>query len=325
MASSAIKQEAVKLHIKITELEDKRATLRMENKTKLTPAEEREDLLAKIKQQNTEISAAERQLMDLQKQTVKAEEELEQLENELEENQTDKQAKYKEYRKHEEAMEQFMVGFEDNRRDESAKLEKMEETVVTSLEIISSGTDSDVNFAVEDEKSILEAFSYDDESNFETLCQQYSRMKRTLAKMESMQDKYRVELEDLRRSIEKRQEDLASLDDIDGLKAKAEAKQESLKNDLKSLKTKEPDVKRTFEKAQREYEEIKGKLEKNDVYKQITALEDSLELLKQSNRSIKSFMEEQGDKANYGGLKSDTLQLVNKYNKFIKENTTAIY
>lgn len=60
----------------------------------------------------------EQQISDLSEQISRHHDEGNQLDQELEENQSEKNVKYRDLRKREEAMDQFLQSFEDNKQQE---------------------------------------------------------------------------------------------------------------------------------------------------------------------------------------------------------------
>ncbi|XP_012272286.1 intraflagellar transport protein 74 homolog [Orussus abietinus] len=331
IALSQVKQEAVKLHVKILETEEKVEKLRAEERNKLTPEEEREHLLSKVKQDNTDIAAAERQIADAKKRTVELEQELEQLETELEESQSEKQIKYKELRKREEVMEQFMSTFERTKKEELEKLEKLEATVVERLEAISNNIDGEAYLTLGEETALLnlqptqeyQVLSAD--QNLESLGKEHARLQQVLIKMESMEKRLKTELMNLNEKIKKQQSELVTLEDLDGLKARYEMKREKLLAEKEELRASEPSCIKKLKAVEEEHMVIKERLNKNETYRQISSLEGKLEKLKQDNKSMEEFIGEERNRANYAPLKDHTFNLVARCNHVLMDIMKPVY
>lgn len=75
-----IRQEAVRLYYKLHEREERKAALIAEEKTRATPAQEKETLLQKMKEDNAEMVAMERQIIQINDQIKKKKEEVELIE-----------------------------------------------------------------------------------------------------------------------------------------------------------------------------------------------------------------------------------------------------
>lgn len=74
-----VKQEAVRLYSTLEELEGRRDQLREEERNRLSPGEEREKLLARVRQDNSEIAAMERASAELREHIRQAQLNLQQV------------------------------------------------------------------------------------------------------------------------------------------------------------------------------------------------------------------------------------------------------
>ncbi|XP_015520554.1 intraflagellar transport protein 74 homolog isoform X1 [Neodiprion pinetum] len=334
IALSQAKQEAVKLLVKISEVEGKRDKLREEEKNRLSPEEERIQLLAKVKQDNADVAAAERQTAELKRRIAEAEHELEQLETDLEECQSARHVKYKEMRKREEAMEQFMATFDRSKHEELERLDKLETTIVEHLTQISNCVSSDTHLTPGDELAILNiqhAISEDPDvpinvdQTIEGLSSEHTRLQQNLIKMQSLEKRLKVELTELKEKIGKKQSELLVLEDLDGLKARFEQKREEMIAERAKLREREPSIKQELASVRGEYEEIKSQLDKNETYVQISSLEDKLEKLKQNNETLQKFIREERERVDYNAIKSRALELVDRYNVKLRESVKGIH
>ncbi|XP_076245321.1 intraflagellar transport protein 74 homolog [Calliopsis andreniformis] len=330
IALSPLKQEAVKLHLKIIEAEEKRNKLQEEEKHRISPEEEKENLLQKIKQDNMDIAAAEAQLFEKNKRIQEMEQELEQLETDIEDTQSEKQVKYRELRKREEIMEQFMSSFEQNKEDETNKLHKLEETIVEHLENISSVSDIDVDLISGDEMSILNSIPFDNDGDnndrsLEGLTKQNLKLQQVLSKMEILEQKLKTEFDDLNERLNKKDNKMTALGNLDNLKAELTIKQDQLKSDCELLNEQHLKYEEELKSVQLEYDEIKERLEHNDIYRDINVLENTLEKLIEEHTNIRDFIIMQKERGNYGPIKADALNLMTSYNTMLKENLKTIY
>lgn len=328
IALSSIKQEAVKLEIKIAEAKEKRSKLLDEQKNKMSPDEEREHLLTRVKQDNMDIVAAERKIAETENKIREVEQELEQLETDFEDNQSEKQIKYNELRKREEAIEQFMPNFEQSKEEELKKLSNLEDKIVESLRKLAYATDHDINqLSLNDEMAIFnipaENVSKADQS-FEELSKEHIKLKQSLIKMESLEKKLNNELSELTEKIKQKENELIVLEDLEGLKARSEAEHEELIMQRQELKNRQPEREKELLAVRKEYEELKTELEKNDLYLQISALEDKFEKLNRDNEDIMSSIKESENQMNYQSLKEQVFVLLEKYNSLLKDNVKSI-
>lgn len=79
LSMSRVKQEAVHLHARLSEAENRRNQLLAEEQTRASPAQERESLLQRVKEDNAETASMERQLAELRETSRRRQEELDLL------------------------------------------------------------------------------------------------------------------------------------------------------------------------------------------------------------------------------------------------------
>lgn len=70
----------MRLHHKLKEAEERKVSVLEEERTRSTPAQEREQLLQRVKDDNAEMAAMERQIGEIRDQIYKKQQELEQIE-----------------------------------------------------------------------------------------------------------------------------------------------------------------------------------------------------------------------------------------------------
>ncbi|XP_017767616.1 PREDICTED: intraflagellar transport protein 74 homolog [Eufriesea mexicana] len=329
---SPLKQEAVKLYLKIIETEEKRDKLREEEKHRVSPEEEKEKLLQKIKQDNMDIAAAEAQLIEKKKQMQETEQKLEQLETDIEDNQSEKQIKYKELRKREEMIEQFMDSFEQNKDDETKKLHKLEDTVVEHLENISNMLNIDINFIGSDETAILNNLPFyneheyvNNDKSFEQLTKENLKLQQVFSEMELLEHKLKTEFDELNEKMNNKENKSIVSNDLNNLKAKLTLKEGQLITEYEQVKHQQLEYEEEIKTIQFECDEIKQRLESNDVYVQINVLENTLEKLLEEHKTIEDFIAKEKERGNYSAVKEDTFNSINNYNSILKENLKPIY
>ncbi|XP_043257172.1 intraflagellar transport protein 74 homolog [Colletes gigas] len=329
IALSPLKQEAVKLHLKILEMEEKRGKLQQEERHRISPEEEKEKLLHKIKQHNIDIAAAEALLTEKKKRIQETEQELEQLETDIEDNQSEKQIKYKELRKREEIMEQFMCSFEQNKQVETKKLYELETTVIEYLKDISNILDVDVDFVGGDEMAILNSVSshneYNKDQSLEGLRKENLKSQQILSKMKMLEQKLKVEFTDLNEKINNKENKLMVLEDVDSLKTKLTIQEKQLTAKCDQLKEQQSKYEQELEEILLEYNEIKQHLQRNEIYAEINTLESTVEKLTEEHEKIRNFIVKLKERGNYGPVKENTFSSVTNYNIILKESLKIIY
>lgn len=110
--------EATRLLSKLNELVIKRNTLRDEEANRLSPAQEREKLISEVRANNQALTSMNRQMKLIEDQLSDKREQLSQIEQDLEEGNSERHAKYKELKRRDETMTAFMDTFRVNMENE---------------------------------------------------------------------------------------------------------------------------------------------------------------------------------------------------------------
>ncbi|EFN61788.1 Intraflagellar transport protein 74-like protein [Camponotus floridanus] len=332
IALSQLKQEAVKLQVRIIEAEEKRDKLREEEGKRLSPEDEKEQLLQKIKRDNTDIAATEAQIAEKEKKVMELEQQLEQLETDMEDNHSEKQTKYQELRKREEMMEEFMSTYEQNKQEELEKLSKLEREIVEKLEAVANAVENNEYLTEAEETAILrDKFSYNDyeighrDDDFDELKKDYMIMQQTFNKLRILEEKLQLESKQMKEKLKKQQSELIVLEDLDGLKTRNEFERDGLIAEREGLVTEETICEDDLKLLQTEYNELKERLEKYPVYPEINNLEEKLEKLKEDNKKNKEFIIKEKERVNYEPFKEKALKLIKDYNVILQENLKSLY
>lgn len=111
LSSSQPRLEAFRLQSKLAGLLSKRASLREEEATRLSPAQEREKLIAEVRSNNQALTSLSRQLKLTEDQLNEKRELLLQVEHDLEEGNSERHAKYRELKRRDETMTAFLDTF----------------------------------------------------------------------------------------------------------------------------------------------------------------------------------------------------------------------
>lgn len=327
IALSQLKQEAVKLQVRIIEAEEKRDRLREEERKRLSPEDEKEQLLQKIKRDNADIAATEAQIAEKEKKMTELEQQLEQLEADIEDNQSEKQVKYQELRRREEMMEDFMSMYERNKQEEMEKLEKLEKEIVDKLKAVANAVENNEYLTEAEEAAILrDKLPYNDyevthrDNDFEELKKDYATMQQMFNRLRILEEKLHVESKQLKEKLKKQQSELIALEDLDGLKTRNELKRDELITEREELVSEEMVCEEELKSLRTEYDELKEQLAKYTMYPEISNLENKLEKLKEDNNKIKELIAEEKMRVNYEPLKEKAFKLINDYSALLQDN-----
>lgn len=332
IALSPLKQEAVKLQVRIIEAEEKRDKLREEERKRLSPEDEKEQLLQKIKRDNTDIAATEAQIAEKEKKVAELEQQLEQLETDMEDNQSEKQIKYQELRKREEMMEEFMSTYEQSKQEEMEKLEKLEQEIIDKLETMANAVENNEYLTEAEETAILrDKFPYNDyetvhrDDDFEELKKDYATMQQTFNRLRILEEKLQLESKLMKEKLKKQQSELIVLEDLDGLKTRNELERDELITEREGLVSEESICEDELKSLHTEYNELKERVEKYAIYPEISNLDDKLEKLKEDNKKIEEFIAKEKERVNYEPVKEKAFELINSYGALLQENLNSLY
>lgn len=111
--SSNERHEAVRLMAKLNELQSKLEAAKVEEQNRLTPAQEREKLIADVRENKQALTGIQHQIKIAEDTLTEKRELLQQIEDDLDEGSSERHTKYKELRVRDETMTTFMEAFKD--------------------------------------------------------------------------------------------------------------------------------------------------------------------------------------------------------------------
>ncbi|CAF92506.1 unnamed protein product, partial [Tetraodon nigroviridis] len=323
---SHIKQEMIRLHETLTALEVKRDAMVAEEKTLVSPQEEREKLFKQVKDDNQEIASMERQLTELRERTRQITEEIHQRD------QADSQGepwhKYRELKKREEEIDRFLSSFEKSRLQEQEAMAQAEENIVSLLELCSRNmmrlrhvdtvTDGELrnmqDVLVSKETEVVQS-----KSTARGLATETERLRQDLEKVQQLEGKIRSELSSLKERIGTMETELSVYGDLDRLRHSADDKKKRLQEERLLLAQRRDSFKKLLEEMNQGYEALKRKLQENETHAQLSNLERKWQHLEQNNFVMKEFISSKTQESDYNSVAQHVYQLVSEYNKSLIE------
>lgn len=118
LSTSQTRMEAARLLTKLNELVAKRNNLREEEANRLTPAQEREKLIVEVRANNQALTSMNKQMKQIEDQLSDKKETLQQIEQDLEESNSERHVKYMELKRRDETMSAFMATFHASMEEE---------------------------------------------------------------------------------------------------------------------------------------------------------------------------------------------------------------
>ncbi|BFZ16629.1 hypothetical protein BsWGS_19668 [Bradybaena similaris] len=329
LSLSQVKQEAVRLYDQIHELEIKRDSLIDEAKAKVSPAAEREKLLKQVKEDNQEIASMERQTREIQEKIVQMHEDIQQLDYDIEENQGERNQKYKELKKREESMDEFLNTFEETKAEEIKKIARFEERIVLMLENMSRNMARFTHLPTPKELTSMKAdlqFKEDERQKSERttigLAAEREELQHNLQKMEQFEEKLNEELIVLRQKVVEMEKELEVYSDLDKLRSEADAKKQKLLNDRVILQERRENFKKLIQALTVRYEGLKVQLNENETYSQLMNLEKKLQHLEQNNFSMKEFISQRTMDCDFGKIRKTVYRTIGDLNTMLQDQMT---
>ncbi|GFN79127.1 intraflagellar transport protein 74 homolog [Plakobranchus ocellatus] len=325
LSLSQVKQEAVRLYDQLHELEVKRDSLLEEAKSKGSPAEERESLLKQVKEDNQEIASMERQTREIQEKIDQLQEDIQQLDLDIEENQGERNQKYKELKKREESMDEFLASFEENKADEIRKIAELEQGVVTLLENMSRNMGRFTHLPTPKELMSMKAdlqFKEDERQKSESttigLAAEREKLQHDLQKMEQFEEKLNEELVVLREKVVTMEKQLDTYSDLDRLRSDADSKKQKLMDDRIILQKRRDNFKKMIQALTVRYEGLKSQLNENETYSQLMNLEKKWQHHEQNNFSMKEFISQRTMDCDFSKMSKQVHKSIDSFNSMLQ-------
>ncbi|XP_023331645.1 intraflagellar transport protein 74 homolog [Eurytemora carolleeae] len=222
LSVSALKREAAKLYDQLAAVQSKKEALLSDEKLRGTPQQERERLLEQVKNDNAEISTMERQILEVGDKLRLLQEEREQLEQDMEENQSEKNQKYRELRKREETMDQFLQSFQETRDQELNRIQELELQVASTLENISRNLQhaghmpsSKAYSSMKEDLAFKEGEVEKSKNTIEGLDREHQQLALNLEKIEALEEKIKTEMSTLKEKMGRMEEEMVTFIDLE--------------------------------------------------------------------------------------------------------------
>uniref|UniRef100_A0A671QVP1 Intraflagellar transport 74 homolog n=1 Tax=Sinocyclocheilus anshuiensis TaxID=1608454 RepID=A0A671QVP1_9TELE len=326
LVHSQAKQEAVVLHEKLLELENRRDAMLAEDRTVGSPQEERESLFKQVKENNQEIASMERQLSEIREKISHLTEEMRQLDADMEEHQGERTQKYKELQKREEEIDSYLNTFEENTSQEQQLIRDAQSSIVVLLEHSSrninrlqqlSAVTAQELRSMQEDLSFKETEMQKSQSTAKGLSSESERLQQDLLKVEQLESKVSAELQTLRDQLKLMTQEIHTYRDLDALKAAGEDRKKRLQEDRVTLSQRKDTVKMRIHNMNEEYESLKNQLQENETHVELTNMERKWQHLEQNNFVMKEFIASKGVESDYRPVMKNVNKQRLEYNKIL--------
>jgi len=285
MSGAVIKQEALSLVEQIYELESKRDQLTNESKNILTPDQERAKLTQRVKEDNQEVAAMDKQINELKErnENLKQSYDNDDIPSLLVEQQNksstvddDTKQKYLELKKREQHIDEFSLTYDQTREQSLNDIKNIQKNNLTLLAIISRTLVKGDQVLTRDDytqlKTNIDQHEFEKKKSNDTLAilaEQHRKVKQDYSKLETLDQKLTDELQELKKQYAKMQDDLEKFNDVEGLKRKAEKRKIQLAADKINMGKQRQVTKTEIQTLHSQLEAAQNQLRDNETYQQV--------------------------------------------------------
>uniref|UniRef100_A0A8C1NI44 Intraflagellar transport 74 n=1 Tax=Cyprinus carpio TaxID=7962 RepID=A0A8C1NI44_CYPCA len=284
LVHSQAKQEAVVLHEKLLELENRKDAMLAEDRTMGSPQEERESLFKQVKENNQEIASMERQLSEVREKISHLTEEMRQLDADMEEHQA------------------YLNTFEENKSQEQQLIRDAQSSIVALLE-------DSLNLNRLQQLSAVtaqELRSMQEDLSFKETEMQKSQ---STAKGLSSGSSLPVCLHQRCTSLTDSALTLPLI--------KHSGPTPRLQEDRVTLTQRKDTFKKIIHNMNEEYESLKNQLQENETHVELTNMERKWQHLEQNNFVMKEFIASKGVESDYRPVMKNVNKQLLEYNKIL--------
>lgn len=325
---SQVKQEAVMLHEKLLELENRREAMLAEDRTMGSPQEERERLFKQVKENNQEIASMERQLTDVREKISHLSEEMRQLNADMEDHQGERTQKYRELQKREEEIDLYVNTFEENTSLELQHIRDAQSSIVALLEHSSrninrlqqlSAVTAQELKSMQDDLSFKETEMHKSQSTAKGLSSESERLQQDLLKVEQLEGKVTTELQSLTDQLKLMSHELNTYRDLDALKAAGEDRKKRLQDDRVVLIQMKETFKKKIKSMDEEFECFRSQLQEHETHVELINMERKWQHYEQNNYVMKDFIASKAIESDYRPVVKNINKQLAEYNKILTD------
>ncbi|KAL9705728.1 hypothetical protein quinque_009246 [Culex quinquefasciatus] len=282
--NSQTRTEAHRLKSKLKELIAKRNQMRDEENNRLSPAQEREKLINEVRSNNQALASIGKQLKIIEDQLNEKKEMLQQIDQDLEEGNSERHIKYKELKKRDEVMSAFMDTFQQN-------VESLKNQITFAIEQI---TLQGINMKTLGSERLESAgfTAKNDLNSHSGLIKEYKKLGIQLKQLQILEKRTIGQLSELRQEETEALGNIQKFSNLEAPRSEAIVKMSELTGTLQELEDKKRVTENVVDEAKKRNQEIKINLKSNETYRQISHLEDKLVDLIKENKSMQDVVEQ---------------------------------
>ncbi|XP_058053453.1 intraflagellar transport protein 74 homolog [Anopheles bellator] len=314
--NSQSRSEAHRLKSKLKELMAKRNAMADEETNRLSPAQEREKLISEVRSNNQSLDVLGKQQKIVEDQLNEKRETLQQIEQDLEEGNSERHVKYKELKKRDDVMSSFMDSFSTNMAEEKHNIEVLKNQITFAIERITS---QGINIAGlgEDKLVSSEFTSKNDLNSHAGLIKEYKKLGIQLKQLQILEKRTLQQVGALRQEESETLQNIQKYANLEVPRSEAIVKMNDLSGVLQELEDKKRVTDNVIDEARKRNQEIKNNLKSNETYRLISHLEDKLVDLMKDNKTLQESVDQLQEENDYNLVRETVNGLVDEHNKLL--------
>ncbi|KAJ3212909.1 Intraflagellar transport protein 74, partial [Clydaea vesicula] len=284
--NDSVKQKSLKIYEKKFELAAKKKEIEMDLfSLDQNGPQEKNKLLAQVKEDNAETALMERKIVELEEQSKKLKEQLAQLDIELDSgHQTEKNSKFEELLKRDKDMQAFIDGFELKKNENIENTIIVEKNIVAALDRLKvlgkvdgkNLPSRDVYKELKGDLSFKEKEMKNSETTSESLIIERDRRLQDLEKVNQLETKLEAELKALKSRQTFLNNEIKKVGNIEEVKKEAASMKKKNLIDREVLKQQKTVLKTVVSSTSTKHEAKSNQLTENETYNQLSSLEQKL-------------------------------------------------
>lgn len=291
--------------------------------TRLDPAEARDRLLAKVKDDNARIQALERSLKAAEEKLAGQRKALAELSADIEERrgEASDSAKYELLFKRDQEMTEFIDRFEEMRDKELAEQRRTQNLIVALMEHISEGMERETSMPSREQADEMKE-DLDDKNRelkaahmtHERLQEELTLRQTELDKISTLDVKIAAELKTLNERMAAMRAEMRKFADLDGLRATAALVKKEVEAKSVTYAKRRDMMRAQLQALSLEYDRKRAQLAKDPQAAALDALETKLKNQEQTVFALKEFVATKGRESDYEALKAEDMRLCAEIN-----------
>jgi len=292
--------------------------------------EQRELLLSKVKSDNGDIVATEKQISDLKMENEKLRSQIREVTQDAQEKKDEgsDQQKYEILFTKDQEMTQFIDGFNDSKAEEEKKMKEKQNSIQRLLENISGALALPTDVSpeahlrdMEDELDFKSRQLQNSETTQNRLQAEMNKREGELEKIESLDVKISAELQQVESKMRQYEAEIESkYDRVADMRAKGEEQVRSLEAHKKVLETRASALKQQVNFIRIQSDAKRRQLADDDVASSLEAQEVKIRQFFQTLYTLRSFIGQKTSETDYSVEMAASLDMAAQINKILQEN-----